>query len=71
MEWISTEKRMPPAGKRVLIWAYDNYFIGSLVRDLHDGEEILALEGWNVLIGKEVEDVKAWAELPDPFREGE
>lgn len=71
-QWMPIKVTKPPRNVPVLVWMMNNYYVGYLDGDSHwnffgvtpDGGQMFTMEN-------DAPFVKAWAELPDPFRGGE
>lgn len=67
-QWIPCSERLPERDKRVLVTVFGDYDIGYIDTDPDNMQLRWCFESFN-LYGDEMEDVKAWMPLPEPYRE--
>lgn len=67
--WIDPSEKLPEEDKYVLVYLYDNYYIGYMNREKSNQDNI----EWNfedfTLLGEETEAVRAWMPLPEVYKE--
>ena len=68
--WISTSDRMPKKDKKeedkdVLVWLYDDYYIGRYNQDPDNLQMRWCFEDFN-LYGDDMFDITHWMPLPEP-----
>lgn len=63
--WIFTNKKMPNYDEPVLVWLYEDYYIGVLSKDTDTLIDFWRFGDFN-LYGEEMEHVIAWMPLPNP-----
>ena len=68
-DWIPCSRKLPELGKNVLCWLYNDYYIGILTRDNHNGV-YWSFDDFD-LVKDDFNNVVAWMPLPAGYKANE